>query len=287
MYSPGGGIIGTPQVFADVIGSTNGPSSFLVHGQRVAGAFSPRGVTWNAAAGARFAKLLHLRAVYTDNRSVGLIVLHADMLGDVNENVLDGSGDSRYRQGELTAKVAWKDNQQLVFSYVSSRAEGNQNIFDNFVRATPNPFIRPTSYAGLPGDLPNRFLMWGHVKIPFERFEILNPTVEYRNGFPYTSFDAMQNYVGVPNSDRFPKFLSADAHACCATSKLSGNHVIRLSVTGYSLTNRFNALAIHGNVGGSAVPALSYRKLPPAVPGSISKSECSLATARPPRVLNL
>ena len=83
MYSPGGGIIvGLPQVFADVIGSTNGPRSFLVHGQRVAGAFSPRGVTWNAQLEHSYAKLLHLRAVYTDNRSVGLIVLHADMLGD-------------------------------------------------------------------------------------------------------------------------------------------------------------------------------------------------------------
>ena len=246
MYAPDGSVIGAPQVYADVIGSADGPSSFLVHGERVAGAFSPRGVTWNTQLEHSFAKLLHLRAVYTDNRSVGLIVLHPDVLGSVNENVLDGSGESRYRQGELTAKLAWKDNQQLVFSYVSSRAEGDQNIFDNFVGNFSEPFVRSTAYANLPGDLPNRFLMWGHVKLPFQKFE-LNPTVEYRNGFPYTSYDVLQNYVGVPNSDRFPNFLSVDARLM-RDFKVSKSHVIRLSVTGYNLTNHFNALAVHDNV---------------------------------------
>ena len=246
MYNADGSINGTPQLLADVIGSANGPSSFLVHGQRVAGAFSPRGVTWNTQLERSFAKFLHLRAVYTDNRSVGLIVLRTQTLGDVLENVLDGSGTSRYRQGELTAKVAWRDNQQLVFSYVSSRAEGNQNVFDNFVGNYAEPFIRPATYANLPGDLPNRFLMWGHVKLPFQRFE-LNPTVEYRNGFPYTAYDAMQNYVGVPNSQAFPNFLSVDARLM-RDFRVSKSHVVRLSVTGFNLTNHFNALAIHNNV---------------------------------------
>jgi hypothetical protein len=246
MYAPDGSVIGTPQVYADVIGSANGPNSFLVHGERVAGAFSPRGVTWNTQLEHSFAKLLHLRAVYTDNRSVGLIVLHTDLLGDVNENVLDGSGQSRYRQGELTAKLAWKDNQQLIFSYVSGRAEGDQNIFDNFVGNYSEPFTRPTVYANLPGDLPNRFLMWGHVKLPFQKFE-LNPTVEYRNGFPYTSYDVLQDYVGVPNSQRFPNFLSVDARLM-RDFKVSKSHVIRLSVTGFNLTNHFNALEVHDNV---------------------------------------
>ena len=246
MYAPDGSVIGTPEVIADVIGSFNGPNSFLVHGQRVAGAFSPRGVTWNTQLEHSFAKLLHVRAVYTDNRSVGLIVLRTQTVDTVDENVLDGSGESRYRQGELTAKLAWKDNQQLVFSYVSSRAEGNQNIFDNFVGNYSEPFIRPAAYANLPGDLPNRFLMWGHVKVPFQKFE-LNPTVEYRNGFPYTSYDMFQNYVGVPNSQQFPHFLSVDARLM-RDFKVSKSHVIRLSVTGYNLTNHFNALAVHDNV---------------------------------------
>ena len=47
-YAPDGSIIGEPIQYVNVIGSITGPSSFLVHGQRVAGAFAPRGLTWNA-----------------------------------------------------------------------------------------------------------------------------------------------------------------------------------------------------------------------------------------------
>ena len=246
MYAPDGSVIGEPEQFVNVIGSVLGPKSFLVAGQRVAGAFSPRGTTWNTQVEHTFSKLLHVRGVYTDNRSVGLIVMHPDTLGATNEIVLDGSGTSSYRQAEVTAKLAWKNGQQLVFSYVRSRAQGDQNIFDNFVGNYAEAFVRPSAYANLPGDLPNRFLMWGHVKLPFQRFEI-NPTVEYRNGFPYTSFDVMQNYVGVPNSQRFPNFFSADARLM-RDFKVSAKYTIRLSVTGYNLTNHFNALAVHDDI---------------------------------------
>jgi hypothetical protein len=246
MYAPDGSVIGTPQDYLNVIGNINGPSSFLVHGQRVAGAFSPRGVTWNTQVEHAFSKLLHARAVYTDNRSVGLIVLNSEVVGTANQIVLDGSGSSRYRQAEFTAKASWSKGQEMVFSYVRSLAEGNQNIFDNYVGNFAEPFIRPRYYAGLPGDLPNRFLMWGHVNLPFERFEIL-PTVEYRNGFPYTNFDMLQNYVGVPNGNRFPNFFSLDARLL-RDFRVSQKHMIRLSVTGYNLTNHFNALAVHANI---------------------------------------
>jgi hypothetical protein len=246
MYAPDGSIIGEPEQYQNVIGSSLGPKSFLVHGQRVAGDFSPRGVTWNTQVERSFSKLLHMRAVYTDNRSVGLIVMHPDLLNSTNEIVLDGSGSSRYRQAEFTAKTAWKDGQQLIFSYVRSLAQGDQNVFDSFVGNYSETVIRPSYYATLPGDLPNRFLMWGHVKLPFQKFE-LNPTVEYRNGFPYTSFDALQNYVSIPNSERFPNFFSADARLM-REFKVAKNHDIRLSVTGYNLTNHFNALAVHDNV---------------------------------------
>src|SRR5205807_2463723 len=103
-------------------------------------------------------------------------------------------------------------------------------------------------YSNLPADLPNRFLAWGHVKIPFWSLE-MNPIVEYRNGFPYSRFDVLQNYVGVPNSDatRFPRFFSADTRVT-RLFKVSPKYSLQLSVTGFNLTNHFNALAIHSNI---------------------------------------
>ncbi|HVW84165.1 MAG TPA: hypothetical protein VHB50_05775 [Bryobacteraceae bacterium] len=248
MYAPDGSVIGAPAQYVNVIGSVSGPRSFLVHGERVAGAFSPRGATWNAQLEHSFSRLLRIRGVYTDNRSVGLIILEPDVLGTTSEVVLNGDGRSRYRQAEVTAKLGLEKGQQLIFSYTRSRAEGNQNIFDSYVGNFAIPFIRPNVYANLPGDLPNRFLAWGNTDVPFWNLKLL-PTIEYRNGFPYTTLDEMQNYVGVPNSDatRFPKFFSADARLM-RDFKVTPKHTVRLSVTGFNLTNHFNALAVHANI---------------------------------------
>ncbi len=234
--------------YANVIGSATGPKSFLVKGERVAGAFSPRGLTWNTQLEHSFSKLLRLRAVYTDNRSVGLIVLEKAILGDTNEIVLNGDGSSRYRQAELTARLAWSDGQQLVFSYTHSRAEGSLNVFDSFLGNFAIPRVRPDVYSNLPGDLPNRFLVWGHTDVHFWNLQ-LNPIVEYRSGFPYSKLDALQNYVGTPYSDstRFPNFFSADARLM-RDFKISPKYTVRLSLTGFNLTNHFNALALHSNV---------------------------------------
>jgi hypothetical protein len=246
-YAPDGSIVGNPITFANVIGSATGPRSFLINGQRVAGAFSPRGATWNAQVEHSFSRLLRIRAVYTDNRSVGLIVLEPDLLGKTNEVVLNGDGASRYRQAEVTAKVAWEGGNQLVLSYTRSRAEGSLNVFDNFLGNYATPVFHPSIYSNLPGDLPNRFLAWGHVSVPFWQLQLM-PTIEFRNGFPYTAYDVLQTYVGTPNRDstRFPKFFSADARVM-RDFKVNPKYTLRLSLTGFNLTNHFNALAIHSN----------------------------------------
>jgi hypothetical protein len=251
-YAPDGTIIGAPVLFNNVIGSSTGPRSFFVNGQQVAGAFSPRGATLNLQLEHTFAPLfgavgLRVRGVYTDNRSVGLVVFEPGTLGPASEIVLNGDGKSRYRQAEVTAKFSWKENQQVVLSYTHSRAEGNLNNFDSFLGNFPTLLVRPNLYSNLPADLPNRFVLWGSLQTHVWGLQIL-PIVEYRNGFPYVRLDERQNYVGVPNSDatRFPHFFAADARLV-KDLKVSPKYTFRISVTGTNLTNHFNALAIHNN----------------------------------------
>jgi hypothetical protein len=246
-YAPDGSILGSPVQYINVIGSITGPRTFLVNGKRVAGSFTPRGATWNFQIEHSFSRLLRVRALYTDNRSVGLITVESNLLEDVQEVVLNGNGSSHYRQAELTSKLAWSDGQQLVFSYARSRARGSLNIFDMYLGNFPIPIIQPETYSNLPGDLPNRFLLWGRVNTHFWSVSIL-PIVEYRNGFPYAVYDAPQNYVGVPYGDatRFPIFFSADTRLS-KDFKVSSKYGLRLSVTGFNLTNHFNALAVHDN----------------------------------------
>jgi len=247
-YAPDGSMMGDPIDYVNVIGSVTGPRSFLVRGTQVTGGFAPRGVTYNGQVEHRFSRLVHVRATYTDSHSVGLITFEPDLLGTTHEIVLNGDGSSTYKQFETTTKLSWRGGQQLVFSYTRSRAQGTLNNFDTFLGNFPVPELRPVMYSNLPADLPNRFLLWGHVKVPFWKLE-MQPVVEFRTGFPYARYDVMQNYIGVPYSDatRFPDFFSADTRLM-RDFKVTPKYGVRLSVTGFNLTNHFNALAVHDNV---------------------------------------
>jgi hypothetical protein len=58
-----------------------------------------------------------------------------------------------------------------------------------------------------------------------------------------------QNYVGVPNSDatRYPDFFSADGRLM-RDFLVRKKYTLRLSLTGFNLTNHFNALAVYNNI---------------------------------------
>jgi hypothetical protein len=148
---------------------------------------------------------------------------------------------------ELTARFSWKVGQQVFFSYVRSRSQGDLNEFNKYLGNFPFPLVRPNQFTNLPGDTPNRFLSWGFLSLPW-RMSIA-PMAEYRVGFPYSVLDAAQNYVGVPNSDktRFPNFFSLDTRVS-KDFKVSPKYMLRFSVRGLNLTNHFNALGIHSNI---------------------------------------
>jgi len=72
------------------------------------------------------------------------------------------------------------------------------------------------------------------------------PAVEYHTGFPYSSLDAAQNYVGSPNSNRYPDFFALDSRVS-KDIKVNPKYSVRLSVSGFNLTNHFNPEALHNN----------------------------------------
>jgi len=93
--------------------------------------------------------------------------------------------------------------------------------------------------------LPNRFLMYGLLRLPW-KFRIA-PIVEYRNGFPYLITDAAQQYAATPNAQRFPNFFSFDARIS-KDFQVTPKYAVRLSVSGYNLSNHFNPDTVHGNI---------------------------------------
>jgi hypothetical protein len=159
--------------------------------------------------------------------------------------VLGGGGRSGYNQLELTARLALRDGQQMFFSYVHSRARGDLNEFNNYLGNFPFPVVRPNTFTNLSGDLPNRFLAWGLVRLPWKMR--IAPMIEWRNGFPYASVDAAQNYVGTPNQTRFRNFFSLDSRVS-KDIKLSDKYSVRFSISGFNVTNHFNPLQVHSNI---------------------------------------
>ena len=158
---------------------------------------------------------------------------------------LNGNGASHLHQFELTAAASARKEDQIFLSFVHSSSIGNINEFSNYLANYPAAVILPDAKTHLPGDVPYRFLGWGTIAFP-GKFR-LSPKVEYRTGFPYSSYDALQRYVGVPNQARFPAYFSLDARITKDvkfTDKYSG----RFGISAIDLTNHFNPISVHANI---------------------------------------
>jgi hypothetical protein len=248
MFGPGGQITAGPWIYRNGLGTASSQFPFVFE-EPGAGNFSPRSATGNVQIEQPVSSHLLLRVGYTQKDSAGLVILNSVPPGAVNpgvgSNLLSGSGQSRYHQFEVTARLRLNDKRQLFFSYVRARARGDLNDFANYLGSFPVPVVRPNQFGTLATDLPNRFLAWGTVQLP-AGFRI-SPLIEYRSGFPYAVTDAWQNYVGVPNAQRFPGFFSVDSRFS-KDFQVNPKYAVRLSVSGFNLTNHFNPEAFHNNI---------------------------------------
>jgi len=88
---------------------------------------------------------------------------------------------------------------------------------------------------------------WGKIGLP--KRSTISPIIEWRSGFPFSVRDERQYFVGVRNSDqtRFPNFFSVDLELA-KEIQLTKKYGVRLSVTGFNLTNHFNPRDVHANV---------------------------------------
>lgn len=246
-YDGKGNITAGPYFYGNALSPVNVRIPFVFRRQGP-GNFSPQAATGSMQVEQPLTRNLKLRVGYIHRQAAGLVILDQtpwDPVAQVGAHQLIGSGQARYRQFEVTTRARLGDKRQLFFSYVHSTARGDLNDFNNYLGSFPVPIIRPNQFGNLPGDLPDRFLMWGTVQLP--RGFRISPTFEARSGFPYFVTDAAQNYVGPPNQNRYPLFLSLDARVS-KDIKVSPKYSVRLSVTGYNLTNHFNPEALHSNI---------------------------------------
>jgi hypothetical protein len=211
------------------------------------GNFAPRSLTWTIEAERSLGKFVHLRANYQHTHSSDEVLLTLESRDGIDVHALGGGGQSSYRQLELTARLSWKDGQQMMFSYVRSKAEGDLNTFGNYLGDFPPMPIHPNRFSNLRGDIPNRFLAWGIINMPWKTR--LAPVFEHRSGLPYAILEQRFNYVGTPFTDRtrFRSYTSLDERMS-RDFRVTSKYKVRISASVLNVLNHFNPLDVHANI---------------------------------------
>jgi hypothetical protein len=215
---------------------------------------SPRTFTWTVEVEREVARNINLKISYLDSQTRNLFALDPiiNLTGGNSMLALSSSGTSRYRQVEATVSARPSEHDNLNVSYVWSRARGDLNaLADTFV-PFEQPVIRPNVSGILPSDVPNRVVAWGIFDLPWKL--TLSPVVDIHTGLPYSDVDVLQNYVGAPNTQRFPTFFSLDARIYREFPLVmpfigrSTKRKLRLGVYSLNLTNHLNPHDIYNNV---------------------------------------
>jgi hypothetical protein len=250
LFDTQGNPLGLPVTLQNVYARAGkGGYQILTHGKDLDS--TPYDVTWNAEIDRELGSRVTFRASYLSSRTYNLFLVGPQQLPGTNPLLLmTNTGGSRYNEFESTVRVRAGKSADVNFSYVHSAARGDLNTISQEYVPFEQPVIRPNFFSVLDSNVPNRFVTWGRFHVPWKI--TASPVLDLHTGFPYSPIDALQNYVGQPNSLRLPVFLSLDL-------KLSKdfrikfipwlrNHTIRGALNIYNVTDHLNPRDVYNNV---------------------------------------
>jgi hypothetical protein len=250
LFDTQGAPLGPPIVYRNLYAKFDEKGNETVPSGQELGS-TPYNVTWNAEFDQELRPKVIARISYLSSRTHNEFTVDPQILSP-NDAVLllSNRGGSRYHELEATLRVRPSEKANINISYVNSRARGDLNTLSSVYVPYEGPVIRPNSIATLPTNVPHRLVAWGRFKVPWK--VTVSPLLDWHSGFPYSTFDVLQNYVGSPNSRRFPAFLSLDLQVT-KDSRIPllpwvRNHTVRSSIRVYNLTNHGNFRDVYNNV---------------------------------------
>jgi hypothetical protein len=221
---------------------------------------SPRTFTWNFESETSIRKNVMLRLGYYETHTKDLFLVNPILPAPGTPATagllaLENTGSAHYRQAQATARYSPNEKAELNVSYSWSRARGDLNTLSDTFIPFQVPVIRPNVYGVQPSDIPHRILAWGFVHIPFWSL-VFSPVFDVHSGFVYSNVDVFQNYVGTPNSLRFPIYYSLDVkvyrdfpiHIPFKERPSGKVRKIRIGVYSIDVTNRQNPHDIYNNI---------------------------------------
>jgi hypothetical protein len=150
--------------------------------------------------------------------------------------LLASTGHSLYRELQLSVRQTWSKDAQLFMSYVRATSDGELNDFGTLFTRLAAPLFEPGGMALTPTDVSHRLRGWATVALP--RRVVVSPSVEWRNGFPFSVQDMFRHYVGTPNGERLPAYFAADLTAFKTFDLFARKMDLGLQV--FNVTGHFN-----------------------------------------------
>ena len=252
--------------FFDSTGALIGQPTVLVNSYLISGAppgapgaprdpgSSPRTFSWNVVLEHQVRKNLNLRTSYLGSNTRDLFLLNPvfSATGKNGLLALENTGDSNYRQADITAHYRFGERADMSLSYAWSQARGDLNTLSETLVPFQVPVIRLNARGVLSSDVPHRMVASGSVRLPWKM--VISPVADLHSGLPYSNVDVLQNYVGVPNEKRFPTYFSLDVRLYrefafhIPRTETSKKHKVRLGVYSTDIANRQNPHDVYNNV---------------------------------------
>ena len=216
---------------------------------------TPRNVTLSGSVEREIVTNVRVRASYLDSHTTYLFTVvpfTAALSGGDSFMALTNTGSSHYREFETSVRYTFRKHDMVNGSYIWSKTRGDLNSLSNVYIPFAAPVIRPNVYGILPSDIPNRVVAWGLFALPKKL--TFSPLIDIHSGYPYSNIDVQQQYVGVPNGQRFATFFSLDLklyrefRVPFLGSKSGRVHHMRLGVYTLNVTNHHNFNAVYNNV---------------------------------------
>src|SRR5256886_2053564 len=215
---------------------------------------SPRTFSWNVVLEHQFRKNLNLRASCLDSYTVDLFLLDqiVDMASGSRLLAMRNTGVANYRQADITAHNRFGNRADMSLSYTWSRGRGDLNTLSDTLVPFQIPVIRPNVTGIVSSDVPHRVVASGFFGLPWKM--VISPVLDVHSGLPYSNVDVLQNYAGVPDSQRFPVYFSLDVRLYrefgfhIPRTEHSKTHKARLGVYSTDITNRLNPHDVFNNI---------------------------------------
>jgi len=193
----------------DATGAPDGPPLVFRNRVDAEGLSLPRSKVWNVELDRSLGDRWMLRVNYRELRG-----RHQAVVDRVEDGpggpalVLSSRGRSTARQFDTTLRLALAGDGEWFFSFAKSRATGDLNAFTELYGNLREPILLPSEEGPLAVDVPHRFLAWGLMRLPWKL--TLVPALEWRSGFPYTTYAEDYTPIGPRHDGRFPAFFSLD-----------------------------------------------------------------------------